>query len=304
MCDVVTALSSYVVHVPTLTNFFDTIIRTLCDYEKTFPITEHAVIIHLLIHIYESILRFGPAYTFWMYTFERFVGSLSRNVKDRAHPEVNLINKHILRLSVRHVYQKYCTKLTTDVLVPFLPAPLFAPPPPSSSVRVLFPSLHQNKGVKRIHLTPALALLVQTTLGVQTSFVLHPPTTHQITTGVSIRGTPCGTWNKKRGWSCKTTTSLRYMHPSSEKVARVHSFISISCDELESMTAQLAFVYTYDLHTSPTTSMKYFNDAESSVLKCVFAAELGDPCAYVVLDQQHAPGICHVLKPRTSHEFD
>lgn len=63
---------------------------------------------HLMHHIVDSIKRFGPVYSTWMYAFERFNSWLCRRALNRYRPEattmetyrvINIINDFDLEIT-------------------------------------------------------------------------------------------------------------------------------------------------------------------------------------------------------------
>jgi hypothetical protein len=89
--------------------------QALAKFENHFPETEHAIVFHLLLEIQKSIELLGPPDTFWMYVFERFVGRLSRKIKDRGHPNKNLLNMYCLEAGVKHLADSLRASLVSAV---------------------------------------------------------------------------------------------------------------------------------------------------------------------------------------------
>jgi hypothetical protein len=67
-------------------------IEALVEFEDVIPKTEHAMIVHLLLHICDMMERWGPVRSVWMFPYERFIGFLSRCIKNRRYPEASLIS--------------------------------------------------------------------------------------------------------------------------------------------------------------------------------------------------------------------
>ena len=70
--------------------------RVLSLLERDFPVSLHVIVFHLLHHLPMFICRFGPAYTFWMYPFERFNSWIIRRIHNRRFPEATVIETYRL----------------------------------------------------------------------------------------------------------------------------------------------------------------------------------------------------------------
>jgi hypothetical protein len=94
LCDVVSALASANINHAEFAAFEANMIEKLVVFENEFPITDHAIVFHLLIEIYGSIQILGPCFVYWTYFFERMIGSMTRQIHSRARPEANLVAIH------------------------------------------------------------------------------------------------------------------------------------------------------------------------------------------------------------------
>jgi hypothetical protein len=60
-------------------------LEVLCRVERDLPAPEgQATINHHLIHIWDQIVEFGPAWSSWTYIFERFLSRLVRKITNRS----------------------------------------------------------------------------------------------------------------------------------------------------------------------------------------------------------------------------
>ena len=103
LCDLVSLLGSYEVNRREFEAQYTHVVEVLCLFERDIPPTSHCILLHLLLEIYGTIKRVGPVQYYWMYVFERYVGRLSRMIKDRGHPETNLVNVYTLKSSVDYI---------------------------------------------------------------------------------------------------------------------------------------------------------------------------------------------------------
>lgn len=65
----------------------DEIVVILCKLETIFPPTFFDIMVHLVMHLPEEATQGGPIHFRWMYHIERFLGSLNKYVRNRAHLE-------------------------------------------------------------------------------------------------------------------------------------------------------------------------------------------------------------------------
>lgn len=78
------------------------VVEVARNYEKDWPITEHAIITHLLVfHMPDIIRRWGPSRGYWCFPFERMIGKLGSTIKSKRHPETNLVNRYLLNVATR-----------------------------------------------------------------------------------------------------------------------------------------------------------------------------------------------------------
>jgi hypothetical protein len=62
-------------------------IETMCILEMCFSSSSFDMQEHLMIHLVDQILTFGPLYLHSMFSYERFLAVLKAYVQNRAHPE-------------------------------------------------------------------------------------------------------------------------------------------------------------------------------------------------------------------------
>ena len=65
--------------------------RVVRAYEAVVPPPERTIVLHLLLHIPRQQYWWGPAWTHWMFPFERMVGELKRLHSHRLHPEASVM---------------------------------------------------------------------------------------------------------------------------------------------------------------------------------------------------------------------
>lgn len=115
LCDCFKLLACVTPHVDMLRELGPKLTAALCDFEAEFPRTEHAIIFHLLLEVYFSIQKLGPPDSWWMYIFERFVGRMSRKIKDRGHPNENLVNTYCVEAGIDGQASSLRAKLEREV---------------------------------------------------------------------------------------------------------------------------------------------------------------------------------------------
>jgi hypothetical protein len=54
-----------------LPNLRLSVLRALVAFEHHFPKTEHTIIIHLMLHVVESVEMWGPVHSYWCFPMER-----------------------------------------------------------------------------------------------------------------------------------------------------------------------------------------------------------------------------------------
>jgi hypothetical protein len=146
LCDVMKMLTTAHVNVNDLNDFFVRMVETLCHFEKTFPQTEHAIVFHLLVEIYEYVKDLGPSYTMWMYVFERYIGTLTRKIHMRQKPEMNLLAVHGIDMALDRVFAAHGDRMLAGLPKWFLDrtkvASLFSAPVGESLVSFPNPTRH------------------------------------------------------------------------------------------------------------------------------------------------------------------
>ena len=96
LCDVLSLLLSEEVCISELDALEDRVHRVLSLLERDFPVSLHVIVFHLLHHLPMFIRRFGPAYSFWMYPFERFNSWIVRRIHNRRYPEATVVETYRL----------------------------------------------------------------------------------------------------------------------------------------------------------------------------------------------------------------
>ena len=94
LCDVMSLLLSEEVCISKLDALENRVHRVLSLLERDFPVSLHVIVFHLLHHLPMFIRRFGPAYTFWMYPFERFNSWIGRRIHNRHFPEATVVETY------------------------------------------------------------------------------------------------------------------------------------------------------------------------------------------------------------------
>ncbi|VVA40571.1 PREDICTED: transposon [Prunus dulcis] len=74
----------------------DRIVHTLCRMEKIFPMSFFGVMEHLPVHLAEEALIAGAVQFRWMYPIERYLLTLKRYVRNRAHPEASIAKGYLM----------------------------------------------------------------------------------------------------------------------------------------------------------------------------------------------------------------
>ena len=64
--------------------------------ERDFPLCIHNITTHLLHHITDGIVKFGPVYSTWMFVFERFNSWLCQRALNKRSPEATIIETYII----------------------------------------------------------------------------------------------------------------------------------------------------------------------------------------------------------------
>ncbi|TXG61774.1 hypothetical protein EZV62_013137 [Acer yangbiense] len=93
-----------------LENIQDRIGLTLCHLEKIFPMSFFDVMEHLPIHLAEEALIAGPVQFRWMYPIERYLSTLKRYVRNRAHPEASIAKGCLMEECTN-----FCSRYLNDV---------------------------------------------------------------------------------------------------------------------------------------------------------------------------------------------
>ena len=89
-------LCSRVHRIDELNGLQERIAMTLCHLEKNFPPAFFDVMVHLTIHLTSEALLGGPVQFRWMYPIERYMNTLKRYVRNRAHPEASIAKGYLM----------------------------------------------------------------------------------------------------------------------------------------------------------------------------------------------------------------
>ena len=66
------------------------VVEALCMLEVWFPPGFWDIMAHLPVHLVEEIYWCGPVTARWCYPVERYMGTLTRYVRDRSRPEASM----------------------------------------------------------------------------------------------------------------------------------------------------------------------------------------------------------------------
>ncbi|XP_042396490.1 uncharacterized protein LOC121986596 [Zingiber officinale] len=67
----------------------------LCQLEKIFPPSFFDIMIHLTVHLATEVQLAGPVYYRWMYSIERYLGTLKSYVRNRSRPEGSIAEGYL-----------------------------------------------------------------------------------------------------------------------------------------------------------------------------------------------------------------
>ena len=109
--DIVKHILVKAVDVVQLTEFYTTMVESMCEFEETMPVTNHLMVFHLLLELYHCVLRLGPSFYYWMFMFERFLSTLTRKIHDRYRPESNMVQNQADDVATANVNFMYGGKL-------------------------------------------------------------------------------------------------------------------------------------------------------------------------------------------------
>ncbi|KAG8387592.1 hypothetical protein BUALT_Bualt02G0037300 [Buddleja alternifolia] len=88
----------------------DRIALTLCHLEKIFPPSFFDIMEHLPIHLVDEDLIVGAVQYRWMYPIERFLMTLKKYMRNKAHPEGSIAKGYILEECMI-----FCSRYLNDV---------------------------------------------------------------------------------------------------------------------------------------------------------------------------------------------
>ncbi|CAH9119041.1 unnamed protein product [Cuscuta epithymum] len=86
------------------------IVVILCKLETIFPPAFFDIMVHAVMHLPEEAIRGGPVHLRWMYAIERFLGSLKKYVRNRAHPEGSIAEAYIANEALT-----FCSMYLSDI---------------------------------------------------------------------------------------------------------------------------------------------------------------------------------------------
>ena len=66
--------------------------QVMMKFEQVFPPTELSIVFHMVIHLADSILDWGPLSAMWLFANERYLHFLGLLVKNRRHVESSMVS--------------------------------------------------------------------------------------------------------------------------------------------------------------------------------------------------------------------
>jgi len=69
-------------------------VRALAKFKLIGALQESTIVFHLLIHLIDQAMRWGPPASVWMYPYERYLGFLCRQLKSKRYPEANILRRY------------------------------------------------------------------------------------------------------------------------------------------------------------------------------------------------------------------
>jgi len=94
------------------------ITRRLCEICLVLPATQQSLWFHYIFHMMDHIETWGPAYHYSMMRFERHVGTLARDGKQRVHPEYNIASRWAMKYR-SHQRLYHWRRGVIDILNPY-----------------------------------------------------------------------------------------------------------------------------------------------------------------------------------------
>jgi hypothetical protein len=243
-----------------LGGFYYRVADAVWQFEEAFPPTEHFIMLHLLHEIYHTVKHLGPAFSIWMYPFERFLGQLSRKIHDRAAPERNLLTVHCTEVGLDFLANRHREKLFAGVPAACVPSSSHLAPPQPPGVRYTkkpragyFAKVSRSAlGLLAAAMGPNGPELTPASVEVYTAGV-HVPSAD---TGISaLRGTVVGDQDRPKQRRTRTTNSVSFLR-GGRGVLRVHFFCRVAADSHISYGERFAL-----LQTEPGGCL-YFNEAD------------------------------------------
>ncbi|XP_020254080.1 uncharacterized protein LOC109831152 [Asparagus officinalis] len=73
----------------------ENISETMCEMEMLFPPSFFTIMVHLTHHLAEEAAIAGPVHYRWMYPIERYLGSMKRQLRNRARPEGSIAESYV-----------------------------------------------------------------------------------------------------------------------------------------------------------------------------------------------------------------
>jgi hypothetical protein len=66
----------------------------LSRYDIYGPVQDQSCMFHLVIHLIDQAIRWGPPAAVWMYPFERFLNYIGQQIKSKRHMEANICSRY------------------------------------------------------------------------------------------------------------------------------------------------------------------------------------------------------------------
>ena len=99
VCDLFDCLAvclRYSLTIMEIRNIKTKLFRIMARFYDLLPKTEWAIVFHLLLHVPDMMLNYGPASSYWLYPYERYIAFLSKCVRHRYHVEASLLGFYSL----------------------------------------------------------------------------------------------------------------------------------------------------------------------------------------------------------------
>ena len=93
-------VSSKEIHESELRRWKNEIAEIVCLLEKELPTSFMDLQVHLLIHLVDDVEMASVVSTRWMFFFERYMRTLKRYVRQKAHPEGCMAEGYVLNEAI------------------------------------------------------------------------------------------------------------------------------------------------------------------------------------------------------------